>query len=46
MGMHKVRLYRGRGQPLTLDDKLDLARRILEHLRVAGVRLTRLPPSR
>lgn len=44
MGLRQVVLYRGRGQRLTLADKMTLAHQILEHLRINGVILSRKPP--
>lgn len=44
MALHPVALYWGRGKRLDLDDKKVLAKRILEHMKTAGVVLTRRPP--
>ncbi|VFU17456.1 protein of unknown function (plasmid) [Methylocella tundrae] len=44
MAIRQTHLYRGRGQKLSFDEKLLLARTILEHLRISGVILTRTPP--
>jgi hypothetical protein len=44
MAIRQTHLYRGRGQKLSFDEKLSLARTILEHLRISGVILTRTPP--
>jgi hypothetical protein len=44
MGLREVVLYWGRGKRLTHQDKMILAREILEHLRISGVILSRKPP--
>jgi hypothetical protein len=44
MGLREVVLYWGRGKRLTLDDKMILARQILDHLRISGVVLSRKLP--
>ena len=43
MALRKLPLYLGR-RKLTLDDKLDLGRQIVRHLRQAGVTLGRKQP--
>jgi len=42
--LRRVPHYRGRGQKLTFDDKMALARTILDHLRISGATLTPAPP--
>lgn len=45
MALRNVGLYWGRGRRLEHADRIGLGKRILEHLHMSGVELTRRPPT-